>query len=335
MVTKSKHLKWYPWLNKPYRNFIIKYNQKILHHAIMINSPHNMGVNSLIWGISRWILCLNRINFKSCNKCHGCMLMNSCNHPDWYFFPSVKETKKIKLNEILYMTKNIMLTSNQSGTKIIYISNSKLLTQSLESCLLKILEEPPKNTFFIVRTHKLDDISSTFKSRFILWNIKVPNINDSFYWLKKQVNCSDLMAKTALNICDNIPISSKKILNESIWSLRIKLLKKLGKAIKTNNLFPLLSILNQDKAELLINWIFLLLIDAIKYKYQIKKYLTNIDFIKMIKEISEKFSHKCLEKSIQSWIQCKDKITNIPEINIQLILLEQLLRWEKILKLNV
>jgi len=334
MVTKTKKLGWYPWLTKPYQKFIIKYNQKTLHHAIIINSPSDMGINSLVWGISRWILCLHQINFKSCNKCHSCILMNSDNHPDWYSFPSIKKTVKIELDDVRSMVKKIMLTSHQNGAKIIWFSKPKLLTETIESCLLKIIEEPPKNTFFIVRIYKLDDISLTLRSRFILWNIETPIRNISLNWLKKQTNGSDVMIRTALNICNNIPISSKKFLNTSIWSLRLNLLKKLRIGIRNNDLFSLLPLLNKENVELLINWILLILIDIMKYKLTLEQYLLNTDHIEMIREMSQKFSYICLEKSIQSWIIFKDKLINIPHINVQLILLEQLIRWEKILHLD-
>ncbi|QTM69206.1 hypothetical protein HIC20_01470 [Buchnera aphidicola (Hormaphis cornu)] len=117
--------------------------------------------------------------------------------------------------------------------------------------------------------------------------------------------------------------------------LRLKFLNKLQIAIQNNNLFILLSMFNENNFEQLINWIYLLLIDAIKYKYKIYQYLINIDQKKLIKQLSNSFSYQSLEYSIKSWIQCKNKLIFIPEINIQLIILEQLLRWEKILNLNI
>ncbi|QTM69207.1 hypothetical protein HIC20_01475 [Buchnera aphidicola (Hormaphis cornu)] len=87
-------VQWYPWLTQHYLKIIHQYAQKTLHHAIMIQSPPGMGVNSLVWQFSCWMLCLNPNKFKKCNICHSCLLMQSYNHPDWYSISLENNTKK-------------------------------------------------------------------------------------------------------------------------------------------------------------------------------------------------------------------------------------------------
>ncbi|MDE5286162.1 MAG: DNA polymerase III subunit delta' C-terminal domain-containing protein, partial [Buchnera aphidicola] len=52
-----------------------------------------------------------------------------------------------------------------------------------------------------------------------------------------------------------------------------------------------------------IDWICLLLFDAIKIHFQEKKYLSNLDQEELIYFISKNYSNKTLDKSILTWIK--------------------------------
>ena len=80
----------------------------------------------------------------------------------------LKNANTILINSIRLLKKEIYNTSIESGWKIFLVFEAdKLCKPNTESAnaLLKILEEPPEKTMFLLVTSKYDNIISTIKSR--------------------------------------------------------------------------------------------------------------------------------------------------------------------------
>lgn len=317
----------YPWLIKPYKNIIYQYQINKAHHAILIKTQKGIGACNLIWFISRWLLCLKPIGINFCNECHGCKLMIAKNHPDWHYL----EHDKFNIDNIRIINEKIFKHSQQGGNKIIFLSNIENLTPSAVNAFLKTLEEPPQNTWFFLINYNNFNLYLTLNSRCLLYKIFVPKEKDSLKWLKKVTFKKNRSHLTALRIHQGLPISAQIFINDEIWIERENFYKCLFDAFKNKNLLKILKILNKKNSTTKINWICLLLFDSIKFKFSKEQYVNNIDQIKLIQFISSNYHNSVLDISIRTWMQCRYRLLNIPGINYELLLIEQLLRWEQIL----
>ena len=63
-------------------------------------------------------------------------------------------------------------TTTSESRKIVIIENAEKMNDSARNSLLKILEEPPENTFFILLTSRLGEIIPTIKSRLRIYDLK-------------------------------------------------------------------------------------------------------------------------------------------------------------------
>ncbi|QCI16024.1 DNA polymerase III subunit delta' C-terminal domain-containing protein [Buchnera aphidicola] len=326
-------MKLYPWLIKPYNNIITQYKINKAHHAILIKIQRGMGVSLLIWFISRWLLCLKPIGMNFCNQCHGCKLMSVKNHPDWHSLISQKNDI-FNVNNIRIINEKIFQSSQQGGNKVIYISDIEKLTESAISAFLKTLEEPPKKTWFFLISYTNINLYSTLSSRCLIYKILPPIEQDSLNWLKKNTIKENRSYLTALRINQGSPISAKNFINGDIWIDRINFYKNLYDAFKNENLLKILKILNEKNTIVKIDWIYFLLIDCIRFNLNNMNHVINCDQIKLIKIISNKYHNIVLDLSIRTWMRCRYRLLNISGINYELILLEQLLMWEKILNFS-
>ncbi|AHG60034.1 DNA polymerase III subunit delta' C-terminal domain-containing protein [Buchnera aphidicola] len=323
-------MKLYPWLLKPYNNIIQQYQIKKAHHAILIKTSKGMGVSKLIWFISKWILCLDPIGTNFCNKCHGCKLMSIQNHPDWHYCKS-KNNDLFNIDEMRIINEKIFKCSQQGGSKIIFFPDTEKLTESAVNAFLKTLEEPPNNTWFFLVNYNNLSLHYTLNSRCLIYKLFVPNEKDSLTWLKKSTKKKDKSCLTSLRINQGSPIYAKKFINSQIWIERINFYKCLFHACQNRNLLKILPILNNKNSIVYINWICFLLLDSIKFSFNQKEYLTNLDQIELIEFFSDNYKTIILDVSIRTWMKCRYRLLNISGINHELLLLEQLLKWEKIL----
>ena len=59
------------------------------------------------------------------------------------------------------------------------------MSRDASDSILKILEEPPKDTFFIMSSNFIHQIPSTIRSRSIEIKIKTPSYNECHNWLSE------------------------------------------------------------------------------------------------------------------------------------------------------
>lgn len=330
MAPKTSHMKLYPWLIKPYKAIIQQHQKNKAHHALLINTQKGMGVFRLIWCVSKWLLCLKPIGIKFCNKCHGCKLMSAQNHPDWH---NVVDEKNdiFSISDIRIINEKVFKCAQQGRNKVIFLPSVHKFTESAINALLKTLEEPPeKNWFFLVNYNNLK-LPSTLISRCFLYRLSLPTEKDSLKWLKSKNKEKKTSNVIALRIQQGSPIYANDFINKGLWEERRILYISLRQSIENNNLLQILPILKKSNTIIKIDWICLLLFDAIKIHFNIRNKIINFDQIKLIEFICKKYSNITLNKSIQNWMKCRHMISHISNVNSELLLLEKLLFWEKIL----
>ena len=87
---------------------------------------------------------------------------------DPFYKISLSNARRITINSIRFLRKNLYLKSQNSGRKIVIIFDAHLLSEGAgesANALLKILEEPPNNTSLILVTDKKFKLPLTIISR--------------------------------------------------------------------------------------------------------------------------------------------------------------------------
>ena len=82
-----------------------------------------------------------------------------------YYKIDLTDAKSIPITFIRYIKKNIFLSSQSNGWKVVVIFDAHLMTHQAANAFLKILEEPPRRSVFILTTSKYSELLPTIKSR--------------------------------------------------------------------------------------------------------------------------------------------------------------------------
>ncbi|WP_343126399.1 DNA polymerase III subunit delta' C-terminal domain-containing protein [Buchnera aphidicola] len=322
------------WLNKYYVQIITLFIQKKLHPILLFKSTYNIGIPKLIYELSCFILCIKKKNFNYCNVCSSCIFMKSKKHPDFYIIEE-KKKKNIGIDFIRDIIIKIYSTAQQSNEKILWFTNILKLTKEAINTLLKTFEEPPKNTFFFLYTSNTENIQKTLLSRMIIYNISGIKEKNALLWLKKKNKKKNFSQKnliTILRLYNSSPFSANFFLNNIIFEQRIKIIK-----IFKNYLFYKKNLLLINAFKYIYNpdvifWICFILLDAIKLISKKKIKIQNIDQILFLKKIAKKYSYRILYKILTSWLKCNYHIHNIPGINKEIFIIEQVLYTTLLIK---
>ncbi|EGT3589841.1 TPA: DNA polymerase III subunit delta' [Proteus mirabilis] len=320
-------MNWYPWLNQAYRQLVNMYQEGRGHHAILLHASQGMGADALSYGLSRWLMCQNKQGSKSCNECHSCRLMLAETHPDWHILQNEKGKSSIGIEAVRKVTEKLEHHAQQGGSRVVWIKEVEALTEAAANALLKTLEEPPVNCYFLLNCQQPEILLATLRSRCFYYHLAPPEMNYAIHWLQQQLpNMAYADGVTALNLSQGAPVLALSLLKQE-WQEREAFCQALYVSLQQRNLYGLLAQFNQDNAERKIYWLLSLLLDALKRQTHAEVYCVNQDKQPLIMALSQLPSAMLLAVS-ESWKQCRHQLVTIPAINKELLLAEQLLDWE-------
>ncbi|QJC31965.1 hypothetical protein GJT89_00440 [Enterobacteriaceae endosymbiont of Donacia versicolorea] len=326
----------YPWLDFFYKKIIYQFLSKTNYNTYTFCSINGLGTIYLVYELIKWIFCINKKDLYSCCICHHCLLIKENNYPDLHIIKCDKNQTSISIESIRDLIKNIYNSPYQDKGKIIWFPYAKQLNISSSNAILKILEEPPINTWFFLQCNNKYEILSTIYSRCQFWYIYPPSEKLGIFWLKNKFKNKIIFKKkyikTALRLCNHAPIYAYKLLNNIIWNDR-KTLYNIFISSLEEDIMKLLYILNNKNILLYLNWIYLILLDTIKLHLKIKKkYFYNLDQIIFINKISNLIFIDKILLMIKKILYYRNILIKINIINHELVLINLLLSLEKIYK---
>ena len=176
-------------------------HDKVGHAQMFIGKPGYGGL-PLALAFVQYLLCENKKKSDSCGECRSCSKVQKLQHPDLSFsFPSVQKISKvsdklllewrgqvlespyfdlnmwinridnkgrrpvISKDESVEIIRRLALKPYEGGYKVLLIWMPEEMHTTCSNSLLKVLEEPPKKTVFILVAESSEKIPQTIISR--------------------------------------------------------------------------------------------------------------------------------------------------------------------------
>ena len=290
-------------LNNNLMELINLYEKKKLSNKILITGNKGIGKSTLVNHFINYIFSkdedhsydLKKNSIQSENRSFKLFQNNS--HPNIYNIRILDDKKNIEINQIREMINYANKSSFNDKPRFVIINNVEELNTNSLNALLKIVEEPNENLFFILIHNNNKSIQNTLKSRCIIFKIK-------------------------LSFEQSISISSK-ILNINIYDI---LNEELINYYSTpGELINLINFSNKYKIDLKKNSLKELLLIIIDENYYnkdrfIKNYISNLIqyyFLKMLYSNKSKEINLLYNKFIQMYFNCNKYNLNYENLFIE------------------
>ena len=236
--------------------FIRSVAEQRIPHAQLLRGPEGVGKLALAIAYAQYICCEDKQPADSCGKCPSCVKYQKLAHPDLHFvFPVIKPSNKTSVvcDDFLKEFREIILSKKYFGVNewyaeiagdakqgMIYTNESeeilrKLRLKTYESeykvmiiwlpekmnvtCankLLKILEEPPEKTVFLLVSNEPDQIITTILSR--TQHILIPRLEpheiERALQRNHDIDADESMIKFAASISNGSYLRAMEILSE-------------------------------------------------------------------------------------------------------------------------
>ena len=156
--------------------FIRLYEKNKLPNKILLSGDEGLGKSTLAYHIVNFILSRNeKLNydhnkFQISPENRSYKLIVNGSHPNFTLIDTINEKKNIDISQIRDLISNLNKSSFNNKERFVIINNIENLNLNSINALLKILEEPPTNTFFILINNNRF-ILPTLKSRCINYKI--------------------------------------------------------------------------------------------------------------------------------------------------------------------
>ncbi|MCD4704493.1 hypothetical protein K8R66_00260, partial [bacterium] len=140
-------------------------------HTYLFAGPQDIGKKTLAHYFGQSIFCQNHKNIEKDNKrfpcqdCVNCQEINKGIHPDLMIFDLKDDKKNISIEQVREFKEKFYLTPIKSKYKIAIINNADFLSIEAANALLKVIEEPPRNSIVILIAQEVKNILPTIISR--------------------------------------------------------------------------------------------------------------------------------------------------------------------------
>ena len=186
----------YPWFKDAW---IAIHENKKLPHALIFKGKEGIGKYNFAIKFAKSYLCQKPLsNHLPCEACSSCEWFPD-SHPDFKHIAPIENEddeslkrktvrkKNILIDQIRELSEYLELSVHQEkGRRIVLIEPADSLNQAASNALLKILEEPPENTLFILVTSQTQKLIATIRSRCQLLDLRGPSLDEARSFLIDQ-----------------------------------------------------------------------------------------------------------------------------------------------------
>lgn len=212
-------------------------------HAVLIDGSSAEDRAKLALLCARMIVCENK-DRTPCGECEHCRKAKGELHPDIITITKPEDKKHFVKDDVKKMVADAYLTPNEADTKVFIIKEMQQMTEESQNLLLKILEEPPCYTAFVLTSDNSNAVIGTVLSRVVRLRMGENAVSE---YSQKAIGIVENMVKAVLSPYeyDRIealaPMDGNKALTAEVLDLLIGVLRD-SIALKSNGKVLLLDL---------------------------------------------------------------------------------------------
>jgi DNA polymerase-3 subunit delta' len=184
----------YPWLAGVWQQLLAGKARPA--HALLIAGPPGVGKSALARAWARALLCETAgPDGDACGSCQACHWFDAGTHPDFRVVSlQEKENKdgesvlanEIDVEQARATVDFVQVSTYRAGRRVVLVEPAAALNLAAANALLKVLEEPPLNTTFVLVADRARRLLPTIRSRCVQLDIGLPPRAAALDWLHAQ-----------------------------------------------------------------------------------------------------------------------------------------------------
>lgn len=237
----------HPW-NQDKANRLLR-DRARLPHALLLAGERGLGKETFSEWLAQALLCNQPgPDGQACGSCQSCMLFAAGSHPDMHVvqpesryknaddrlagyalrYPpedksrDSKDSTVIRIDQIRALIANSQTRPQIAPCKVLILSPADSMNINASNSLLKLLEEPPPDSFLILVTHRPAHLSATIRSRCARLDFHVPEPVLARHWLQS-AGIAPAEADVLLALAGGAPLAAQVLAGSDFFARRVDL----------------------------------------------------------------------------------------------------------------
>ena len=259
-------MNYFSWHKTPYQQLMRRaQSSQGLPHALLFKGMAGIGKRAFASALAQGLLCEKpAMPLTACGVCEACHWFETENHPDFRLLqpesaeaadedaePTDKKKKRdISVAQIRSLEDFINISAHRGGAKVVVVQPAEAMNVNAANALLKYLEEPPPETYFLLVSDRPHMLLATIRSRCQQLALSSPTQKEAVDWLARS---GASMPDLALAQAGGAPVLAAETDHEEYWSNR----KQFLDGLSSHSMEPLLLAekLAAHPVPQLINWL--------------------------------------------------------------------------------
>lgn len=135
-------------------------------HAYLLEGIPGSGRKTVAMHMARAFLCMAD-GGRPCGECLACRKVSKGIHPDVQVLLPEKDKKTISVDQVRQLREKAFVVPNEGRHRVTVIPDAQQMTVQAQNALLKLLEEPPSFSVFILTAQARSQLLETICSRLV------------------------------------------------------------------------------------------------------------------------------------------------------------------------
>ncbi len=219
-------------------------------HAIVIEGESGTGKSLLSETVAKTVLC--RAEDAPCETCKDCHLVSVGTHPDLFIIQPPENRKGISVDQIRQLRMQAYQKPQMASALVFVIDRAETMNAESQNALLKILEEPPGQTVFVLECLSCAALLPTVLSRCTVFSLKTPCVADCEDYLRAHSRAKEEAITRAASLADGNIGRALSLLGRQKDGGLTELADSYRSAMEAGNIYEMLCMtakLDKDRAK--------------------------------------------------------------------------------------
>lgn len=132
-------------------------------HALMLSGQFGVGKRTLAGVLAQALLC--EADEKPCGVCRACKKTMDQTHPNLLMVRAADKQRSVKVEQARALQDRLSTYAFSAGARVVLLEQMDIFTPQAQNALLKVIEEPDANTFFLLTCENEHAVLTTIRSR--------------------------------------------------------------------------------------------------------------------------------------------------------------------------
>lgn len=169
-------------------------------HAVIFQGEAGCGKRTLAGLVAKALVCRVK-EAAPCGVCPSCRRAEAGSHPDIRVIEGAGATRSLSVDAVRAMLEDAYRMPEEADYNVYIVHFGSRTLDAAQNKLLKLVEEPPKGTVFLMISPSAEAVLPTIRSRAQIFTLRPPEIDQAAGWLVQHRQTDPARARELAALC--------------------------------------------------------------------------------------------------------------------------------------